>query len=370
MSAQPQQQIIFGACKVKDGLYIGDEYAAKDIEFIVANKIGYIVNCSSDSIENLLENIGIMYFSFQWPEDQPEIVVSKDFVNNVHEFIEESVTLGQSCLITSLHGQSRACSLVTIYLMNKFKWSLYKTLEYLNSRRSDLEIKTSFFTVLNQIEKLLNPETLSKKWEIQPNTNPDEVIITNTFFNAQSQQIDQIYIQPTEFQKMNNKSYISLIGWTEQHVQQKHNPLNQFKSILKGSNAVFTKDGGNRKLALKSFSVNKENIPESVPQRKNTPSQRSTQRSTSNPKQLQQPLIASPFINQSQLPPPNLQNQISNQSQKIPPKTIQPLPPSGQNSKKSLIIQKENSLHKKNSGNQVVYPVKILRPKMPNFDNI
>ena len=54
-------------------MYIGDEYAAKvisfyliikDIEFIVANKIGYIVNCSSDSIENLLENIGIMYFSF------------------------------------------------------------------------------------------------------------------------------------------------------------------------------------------------------------------------------------------------------------------------------------------------------------------
>lgn len=49
---------------MKDGLYIGDEFAAKDLEFIVANKVGYIVNCSSDKLENLFEGVGVMYFSF------------------------------------------------------------------------------------------------------------------------------------------------------------------------------------------------------------------------------------------------------------------------------------------------------------------
>lgn len=65
-------QQVFGTCKVKDGLYIGDEFAAKvfinytpkDLEFIVANKVGYIVNCSSDTLENLFEGVGVMYFSF------------------------------------------------------------------------------------------------------------------------------------------------------------------------------------------------------------------------------------------------------------------------------------------------------------------
>lgn len=74
----------------------------------------------------------------------------------------------------------------------RFKWSLYKTLEYLNSRRNDLEIKTTFFNVISQIEKLLNPDSLSKKWEMLynylyfslPTTSPEEIIVINTYFNA------------------------------------------------------------------------------------------------------------------------------------------------------------------------------------------
>ena len=46
----------------------------QDLEFIVANKVGYIVNCSSDKLENLFEGVGVMYFSFQWPEATPEVL--------------------------------------------------------------------------------------------------------------------------------------------------------------------------------------------------------------------------------------------------------------------------------------------------------
>ena len=37
---------MIGAIKIKDGLFIGDSFAAKDLEFVVANKVAKIINCS------------------------------------------------------------------------------------------------------------------------------------------------------------------------------------------------------------------------------------------------------------------------------------------------------------------------------------
>ena len=33
-----------GAIKIKDGLFIGDEFAAQDLEFIISNKVTNIIN--------------------------------------------------------------------------------------------------------------------------------------------------------------------------------------------------------------------------------------------------------------------------------------------------------------------------------------
>jgi hypothetical protein len=37
---------IIGAIKIKDGLFIGDEFASKDLEFVVSNKVTHIINCA------------------------------------------------------------------------------------------------------------------------------------------------------------------------------------------------------------------------------------------------------------------------------------------------------------------------------------
>jgi protein-tyrosine phosphatase len=50
----------------------------------------------------------------------------------------------ESVLIHSVRGQSRAASVIAVYLMRKYKWTLLKTLEFLNSRRPDLEMRTTF----------------------------------------------------------------------------------------------------------------------------------------------------------------------------------------------------------------------------------
>jgi hypothetical protein len=35
---------MIGAIKIKDGLFIGDELASKDLEFLVTNKVTHVIN--------------------------------------------------------------------------------------------------------------------------------------------------------------------------------------------------------------------------------------------------------------------------------------------------------------------------------------
>lgn len=53
------QEQIMGAIKVKDGMFIGDEFASQDLEFLVTNKVRYIVNCASSEVTNQWESIGV-----------------------------------------------------------------------------------------------------------------------------------------------------------------------------------------------------------------------------------------------------------------------------------------------------------------------
>jgi protein-tyrosine phosphatase len=60
------------------------------------------------------------------------------------KFIDEALSEQFGVLIHSIRGQSRASCVLIIYFMMKFNWSLMKALEYVTSRRPNLEIRASF----------------------------------------------------------------------------------------------------------------------------------------------------------------------------------------------------------------------------------
>jgi protein-tyrosine phosphatase len=63
-------------------------------------------------------------------------------------------------LVHSVKGQSRASIVVILYLMSSFRWSLLKSLEFVNSRRPDLEIRANFLQQLQSYTKrLIDPTT-------------------------------------------------------------------------------------------------------------------------------------------------------------------------------------------------------------------
>lgn len=91
--------------------------------------------------------------------------------------------------------------------MRKYRWSLIKTLEFLNSRRPELEIKASFIQQLQDFEVRLNQagigalSTTFNEYSFRDNTGKrvqginvsneleaEEAILRNTFVNSQPTQ--------------------------------------------------------------------------------------------------------------------------------------------------------------------------------------
>ena len=63
-----------GAIKVKDALFIGDEFAAQDLEFVVANKVTRIINTSGRQIPNHWESVGVQYLTYFWLDQENQLI--------------------------------------------------------------------------------------------------------------------------------------------------------------------------------------------------------------------------------------------------------------------------------------------------------
>lgn len=56
-------------------------------------------------------------------------------------------------LVVSDRGHSRAITFVLLYLMWRFEWELFKALEYINSKRENLEVRAAYLKLLVNYEK-------------------------------------------------------------------------------------------------------------------------------------------------------------------------------------------------------------------------
>ena len=82
----------------------------------------------------------------------------------------------------------------------RYHWTLYKTLEFLNSRRPDLEIRANFFHQLTNLESRLAKSVggqVSTNWnDITDAKDGEEIVLRNTFLNAKNAPLDQQLMHP------------------------------------------------------------------------------------------------------------------------------------------------------------------------------
>jgi protein-tyrosine phosphatase len=105
-----------------------------------------VINCAGKQIPSHWEPIGVVYLTYYWLDQENQILfdVKDQTTTQIFDFIEDAISKSESVLVHSVRGQSRASSVIASYIMRKYRWSLLKTLEFLNSRRPDLEIRATF----------------------------------------------------------------------------------------------------------------------------------------------------------------------------------------------------------------------------------
>jgi hypothetical protein len=153
--------------------------------------VSHVINCAGSEVGNYFEGTGIKYLTFRWSdEDRSHFYESrKETVLSVVRAIDEAKAGLTSVLVHSAKSYTRSSCVLAAFFMYRFHWSLYKTFEYLNWRKPDLEIKSSFFRQLTALEAYYTKAgvVLYSSWD-QLNSDPllaeEEIVIANTFANS------------------------------------------------------------------------------------------------------------------------------------------------------------------------------------------
>lgn len=106
----------------------------------------------------------------------------------------------------------------------RFRWTLYKTLQYLHSRRPDLEIRANFFNQLLALESRFQKQGFGAKtynWDEifeEGDDKTEEIVLKNTYTNAQAQGVAD-FKETDSHQKQNKLNTNHLyhrIRWVDQ----------------------------------------------------------------------------------------------------------------------------------------------------------
>ena len=180
---------ILNISKIKDGFFIGDKISAISIDVINEFKISHIINCTGEQILNQWESIGINYLTINWSENPNQILfdIKDELSDKILEFIDTALYIGEGVLAHSLNGKNRVCIIVIIYLMKKYKWSLYKSMEYLKTKKNDVDIPNYFYNQLENFQKRLIQRGELRRdipWEFENLIDEEEKLLRNTFLNT------------------------------------------------------------------------------------------------------------------------------------------------------------------------------------------
>lgn len=96
--------------------------------------------------------------------------------------------MGEGLLINSLKAQNRCCVCVLIYFIKKYNWTVSKSLEFLTSKKQDVDITKPFLTQLHNFEsRILKASNVrNSEWagEGQLDLDPEETLMKNTYLNG------------------------------------------------------------------------------------------------------------------------------------------------------------------------------------------
>ena len=104
------------------------------------------MNCAGNELQNIFCDYGVRYMTLFWlDDDRQQLFDDGDKIAQVIVgFVDEALDQLTCVLVHSVSGETRSCSLLIIYFMAKYRWSLIQTLDFVTLRRPNLRMRTSF----------------------------------------------------------------------------------------------------------------------------------------------------------------------------------------------------------------------------------
>ena len=207
---------IINITKIREGLFIGDRIAGTNLDVILQFKISHIINAAGSQIINQFETIGVKYLTLNWSESPVQNLFDKkdEIAERIVSFIDDSFENGEGLLAHSVRGQDRVCVLICIYLMQKYNWTLVKCLDFLKSKKQDVEIPQFFIQQLANFETRLNKQPKNKNksadWSVANLVDDDEALMRNTYINGLPARKVKPNVDPTQI-----KTKKCNIGWAD-----------------------------------------------------------------------------------------------------------------------------------------------------------
>ena len=120
-----------------DNIFLGDRYAAADIENLKKNNITTVVNCAKEVASNYTD-IRLIELSFEDYEGEtifPKFEVAYKFIKKHPE---------NNILVHCSAGMSRSASVVIYYLMKEYKWDFKTCLNYTKEKRPVISLNPGY----------------------------------------------------------------------------------------------------------------------------------------------------------------------------------------------------------------------------------
>ena len=215
---------IINISKIKEGFFIGDKTAGTNLDVVIQFKISHMINTAGSQILNQFETIGIEYLSLNWQENSAQKLfdLKDEIPNKIVSFIDNGIENGEGVLAYSVKGENRNCILVIIYFMKKYNWSLKKCVEFLKSKRKNINIPEYFLGQLREYETRIKNK-ISKEWYNLNNIRDnEEYLIRNTYLNSLIKENKKINIFNTNIYKYNSRPHVS---WGDNNPYYKYNSL-------------------------------------------------------------------------------------------------------------------------------------------------
>ena len=120
-----------------DNIYLGDRFAAANLENLKKNNITTVVNCAREVVSNYTD---IRYIELSLEDYEDEKIFPKFEV--AYKFIKKHPE--NNILVHCAAGMSRSASVVIYYLMKEYKWDFETCLNYTKERRPVVSLNPGY----------------------------------------------------------------------------------------------------------------------------------------------------------------------------------------------------------------------------------